>query len=533
MADDQSGLRDYSVNFLDGAPDPIIISDDRGRIIFANLQAAKVFGYSRGELVGASIELLLPEHFRRAHVDHRADFLSDPSARPMGAGLDLLARRKDGGEFPVDISLSPIATEDGLLVMSVIRDVTDRKKREDEIRRLNRELEVGITERTAELASERRLFRDYLDVAGVMIVALRPDGTVALINKRGCEVLGYREEEIVGKNWFEAVLPDRIRNEVKAVFEQLVSGYEEFVEYYRNQIMTKQGIERTIVWHNSLVRDEQGRVRATISSGEDITEKLLMEEQMRQADKLAVVGQLTAGLAHEIGTPLNVISGRAEYMLRKMSPDDALRTNLDSILGQIDRITRLVNQLLNFTRTRSLELRSVSLAPLIREVLSLVEHKCRDGRISVEVDCADNLPGIVADPDQLQQVLLNLLVNAIQAMPGGGRLTIRAGRTVSRRDREDRLGDHYLKIEVTDTGVGIPEENLSRVFDPFFTTKDVGKGTGLGLAVSNSIAHKHGGFMLVKSRAGEGATFSTFLPMSPRRPNPLDEAVTGGAPVHG
>ena len=533
MADDQSGLRDYSVNFLDGAPDPIVISDDRGRIIFANLQAAKVFGYSRGELVGASIELLLPERFRHAHVDHRADFLSDPSARPMGAGLDLLARRKDGGEFPVDISLSPITTEDGLLVMSVIRDVTNRKRREDEIRRLNRELEVGITERTAELASERRLFRDYLDVAGVMIVALRPDGTVALINKRGCEVLGYREEEIVGKDWFETVLPDRIRNEVKAVFEQLVSGHKEFVEYYRNQIMTKQGIERTIVWHNSLVRDEQGRVRAAISSGEDITEKLLMEEQMRQADKLAVVGQLTAGLAHEIGTPLNVISGRAEYMLRKMSPDDALRSNLDSILGQIERITKLVNQLLNFTRTRSLELRSVSLEPLIREVLSLVEHKCRDGRISVEVDCADHLPGIVADPDQLQQVLLNLLVNAIQAMPGGGRLTIRAGRTVSRRDREDRLGDHYLKIEVTDTGVGIPEEYLSRVFDPFFTTKDVGKGTGLGLAVSNSIAHKHGGFILVKSRAGEGATFSTFLPMSPRRPNPLDEAVTGGAPVHG
>jgi len=533
MADEFPGLREYAVKFLDGAPDPIIIADDRGRIVFANLQAETTFGYRREELYGASVELLLPDRFRHAHAGHRADFLSDPAARPMGAGFDLSARRKDGSEFPVDISLSPVATEDGVLVMSVIRDITGRKRREDEIRRLNLELEQRVAERTAELATERRLFRDYLDVAGVMIVALRPDGTVALINKRGCDVLGYQEDEVLGKNWFETMLPKQIKDDVKAAFEQLLSGFTEFVEYYRNSIITKHGDERIIAWHNAVVKDQQGRVYATISSGEDITERLQMEEQIRQADKLAVVGQLTAGLAHEIGTPLNVISGRAEYMLRKLGPDDALRANLESILGQIERITKLVNQLLNFTRTRPLELRSVPLAPLIREVLSLVEHLCRDGRISVEVDFSGNLPVIVADPDQLQQVLLNLVVNAIQAMPGGGRLTIRAGRTVPRRDREDRIGDHYLKIEVADTGVGIPEEHLSRVFDPFFTTKDVGKGTGLGLAVSNSIAHKHGGFMQVKSRPGEGATFSTFLPLSPDGAAPPGETVTEGIPVHG
>ncbi|MBI3622440.1 MAG: PAS domain S-box protein [Nitrospirae bacterium] len=533
MADEQSGWKAYALKFLEAAPDGVVILDREGRIAFINTQLLTLFGYVREELIGQPVELLIPERFRGRHLVHRADYADQPRVRPMGVCLELSGLRKDGSEFPVEISLSPVDTEDGMLIMSVIRDVTDSKRKETEIRWLNRELEQRVVEQTAELAAEKRLFLDYLDVAGVLIVALNVDQTVVLINKRGCEVLGWREEEIIGKNWFETFLPGRIRDEVKGVFDQLISGYAEFVEYDRNPILTKHGDERMIAWHNAAVRDEQGRIRATISSGEDITEKLLLEEQIRQSEKLAVVGQLTAGLAHEIGTPLNVISGRAEHMLRKMAADDPLRVNLQSILGQIERITKIVNQLLNFTRSRPPVLRPVPFAPLIREVLSLVDHQFRDGRIAVELDCSDDLPVIVADPDQLQQVLLNLVVNAVQAMPEGGRLTIRAGRTVARRDREDQLGDHYLKIEITDTGIGIAEEHLPKVFDPFFTTKDVGKGTGLGLAVSNSIAHKHGGFMLVKSRVGEGATFSAYLPLSPDWSKPSGAGMTAGGPRRG
>jgi PAS domain S-box-containing protein len=526
MADEQSGWKVYALKFLEAAPDGVVILDREGRISFINSQLLILFGYVREELIGQPVEVLIPERFRSRHLGHRADYADQPRVRPMGVCLDLTGLRKDGSEFPVEISLSPVDTEDGMLVMGVIRDVTDSKRKEAVIRQLNRELEQRVVERTAELAAEKRLFLDYLDVAGVMIVALQADETVALINKRGCEVLGCREEEILGKNWFETFLPGRIRDEVKAVFEQLISGYAEFVEYYRNPILTKHGEERMIAWHNAVVRDEQGRIRAIISSGEDITEKLLLEEQIRQSEKLAVVGQLTAGLAHEIGTPLNVISGRAEQMLRRMEADDPLRANLESILGQIERITKIVNQLLNFTRSRPPALRSVPFAPLVREVLSLVDHQLRSGRITVELDCSEELPVIVADPDQLQQVLLNLVVNAIQAMPDGGLLTIRAGRTVARRGREDQLGDQYLKVEVTDTGVGIAEEHLPKVFDPFFTTKEVGKGTGLGLAVSNSIAHKHGGFLRVKSRVGEGTTLSAYLPLSPDWSRPFGAGAT-------
>jgi PAS domain S-box-containing protein len=261
----------------------------------------------------------------------------------------------------------------------------------------------------------------------------------------------------------------------------------------------------------------------------DVTERTMLEQQVRQADKLAAIGQLTTGLAHEIGTPLGIIAGRAETLVRKLGPDDPSRAGLEVILRQIDRITKLVDQLCAFARSRPVARRSISVAPLVREVLSLVDHQVRDHHIAVDVDCPDDLPPLVADPDQIQQVLLNLVVNAIQAMPDGGRLAIRAGRTVPRRHREDPLKDRYLKIEVVDEGVGIAPESLSKVFDPFYTTKDVGKGTGLGLAISSRIAQSHGGWMRVKSRPGEGATFSTYLPLPSES---CADGITEGAATH-
>jgi signal transduction histidine kinase len=151
---------------------------------------------------------------------------------------------------------------------------------------------------------------------------------------------------------------------------------------------------------------------------------------------------------------------------------------------------------------------------MIGDVLSLLEHQLCEHRVATKVECSDTLPALSVDPDQIQQVLFNLILNAIQAMPDGGTLTIRATQTVPRRDRDDSLGDRYVKIDIADQGTGIPPEHLSKIFDPFFTTKEVGKGTGLGLAVSYGIARNHGGWIAVKSRLGEGSTFTTYLPLN-------------------
>ena len=500
---------------LESAPDAIVIVDRDGRIALVNGQTEKIFGYKRDEVIGEPVEILLPERFRKLHIGHRTGYTSEPHTRPMGVGLDLVGRRKDGSEFPVEISLSPMETGDGILITSVIRDVTDRKRADDEIRKLNRELEQRVSRRTAELQEEKQILQKYLDVAGVIFVVIGADQSALLINKKGCEVLGYDEKEILGKNMFDVFIPERNREKVKAVFSKLMSGEVEPVEYFQNPVLTKTGGERTIAWHNTVLRDETGKIYATLSSGEDITEKLSLEQQIRQSEKLAAIGQLTSGLAHEIGTPLNVIAGRAEYMLRKMSPEDPLRENLERIIHQIERITRIVSQLLNFTRTKPLEVKSLRLSPLLQGVLEFFDLQLEKNGIAAALDCPETLPEIMADPDQIQQVCFNIVLNAVQAMPQGGKLTIRASRTVPRNDREDLIKDQYIKIAIADTGTGISQEHLSRVFDPFFTTKEVGKGTGLGLAVSYSIVRNHGGWINVNSREGEGSVFCLYLPVKP------------------
>jgi signal transduction histidine kinase len=314
-----------------------------------------------------------------------------------------------------------------------------------------------------------------------------------------------------------------MREEIRTVFKKVMKGGLRSDEYFENPVLTKTGEERVILWHNILLKNELGEVYSCLSSGLDITEKLQLEHQIRRAEKLAAVGQLVSGLAHEIGTPLGVIGGRAEYMLRKIPQEDPIRENLTRIITQIDRITKIVNQLLSFARKKPPEVRSVRLVPILQDVLSLLEHQTQKQGISISLDFFETLPEALVDPDQIQQVFLNLILNAIQSMPQGGSLKVRLSQTIPRRDREDPLQDHYLKIQFSDTGFGIPEENLNRIFDPFFTTKDVGKGTGLGLTTSFNIVKNHGGWIDVRSRIQEGSIFCIYLPFDSSQ----------GEPVHG
>lgn len=500
---------------LELAPDAVVVVDQEGKIRLLNARTEEMFAYHRDELIGKSVDILVPETLRDQHVKHREGFTREPTARPMVAGLDLTGRKKDGSTFPVEVSLSPLETEEGVFVTSIIRDVTERKRAEEEVQRLNIELEQRIDRRTAELKQLRDRAEGYLDVAGVAIVVIDKDQRVTLINKKGCEILGYSQDEIIGKNWFNHFIPMRLRGELKTVFNKIMSEEVVPVEYFQNPVLTKENSERLIAWHNAVLRDEDGKISATLSSGEDITEKALLEQKVQHAEKLAVVGQLTTGLAHEIGTPLSVISGRAEYVLRKMSQDDPLRDNLKRIIGQIERITKIVQQLLSFTRPKQPEIKAVDLSRLLKETFLLFEHQFMEQEISAVINCPDHLPKTMADPDQMQQVFLNLIVNAVQAMPKGGRLTFDVGPTVLRNHRDDSMGDGYIKIAIADTGTGISSENLKKIFHPFYSTKESGKGTGLGLNISESIVNSHGGRIDVKSKVGQGTVFTIFLPIKP------------------
>lgn len=242
-------------------------------------------------------------------------------------------------------------------------------------------------------------------------------------------------------------------------------------------------------------------------------DRLSLERNLRQSDKLASVGQLAAGLAHEIGTPLNIIGGRAEFLLRRPRSDEVISQNLQIIRSQMDRITGIVRQLLEFSRRREPAFRSVELEPLLNKVIGLFEHKVVDKGVHVKIEIPESLPAIQADPDQLQQVFINLFLNSLHALQPGGMIKISAA-TIhdGKANGSAAAGWDKLTVEFEDNGAGIPAEHLSQVFDPFFTTKDIGEGTGLGLSVSYGIIKDHGGEIRVESQRGGFTRFTISLP---------------------
>jgi two-component system NtrC family sensor kinase len=236
------------------------------------------------------------------------------------------------------------------------------------------------------------------------------------------------------------------------------------------------------------------------------TERTLdLERQLRQAETLAVAGKLASGLAHEVGTPLNIVSGRAEFILQSLPPADARRPDLEVIITQIDRISGIIRSLLDMVRPQKPEVQPTALPPVLDRLLPLLSPTARRRGVALVASVPPDLPPVLADPNQIQQVLINLLLNALEATPVGGRVSVGAERAA----QDGRLG---VRLRVADTGPGIAAEHLPRVFEPFFTTKPPGQGTGLGLAISRDIVRGHGGEIRVESAPGQGTTFTVWLP---------------------
>jgi signal transduction histidine kinase len=259
--------------------------------------------------------------------------------------------------------------------------------------------------------------------------------------------------------------------------------------------------------------DEIGQVAHAFNDmaqrlGAETAHSMDLENRLRRTATLAVAGKLTASLAHEVGTPLNIISGRAEFMLKSMSADDPRREDVEGIVAQIERISRIITSLLDGVRPQALQLEAIHLATLVDQLFPLLQHTVRQRNVALAREVAGSMRPIQADPAQLQQVLINLVLNALDATPPGGRITIRAAES-SRGERDG------VAISVADTGTGIAPALLPRIFDPFLTTKPRGSGTGLGLAICRDIVRAHGGEISVESAVGAGSTFAVWLPWVP------------------
>jgi PAS domain S-box-containing protein len=385
-------------------------------------------------------------------------------------------------------------------MVGTVQDITERKKIEEERR------------------------KDYLNHVGVMMVAISADETVNYINDAGCSMLGYEKEEIIGKNWFENFLPKNISKEVGSVFDELMKGNVDLVKVYENPILRSDGEERVINWNNVLLKDKEGNITGILSTGEDITdkkkaekEKAILWDQLRQAQKLESIGRLSSGIAHDFNNLLQTTIGFSSLAYERLSDVDPLKDMIDRIHRSGIKASKLIDQLLTFSRRQILNMKVLNMSTAIEEMLDIYSRIIGENVI-LEADIDPLVKNIFADETQLEQVLMNLLVNARDAMPDGGFLKVACKNVLVDKEfikKHPALTQgEYVRLTVKDSGSGMSDETRERAFDPFFTTKAEGKGTGLGLSTVFGIVKQHNGYIHVESELDEGTEFNIYFPVT-------------------
>jgi two-component system cell cycle sensor histidine kinase/response regulator CckA len=605
--------------------DGMVVVNLQGEITYANQAAERILEIHKDDILGRYYHEREWQQIDERGEPYPLDQL--PLAIALReekevVGLEHGIIAPDGEVRWLSVNAAPLIDESGQLYGAVasFRDITEHKQA------------------LRALQAEKDKAQKYLDITAVIMVALDNRGEITLINRKGLEVLGYAEDEIIGKNWFDTFLPDNVREATRVVFQKLMAGEIVSAEYNENPCLTKRGEQRVVAWHNTVVADETGGIIGTLSSGEDITERMQaeaalreseekyrhlfelesdaiflidnetgrilevntaasdlygysreellqkkntdlsaepnqtrkatlegwsrvpvrfhrnkdgtvlpveitarhftwrgrgvhvaairditermsLEEQLRQAQKMEAIGRLTAGIAHDFNNLLTAINGFAELMQLEVAPEDPLSELVGKILASGRRAADLVRQLLAFSRKQILEPRTLNLNNVVSNMGRML-HRIIGEHIDIETVLAPDLWIVKVDPTQIEQVIVNLAVNARDAMPAGGRLTIETANVFldeayAASHLEVQPGEHVL-LAVSDTGKGMSEEVKAHIFEPFFTTKEVGQGAGLGLATVYGIVKQSGGHIWVYSEENQGTTFKIYLPRARR-----------------
>jgi len=488
--------------------------------------------------------------------------------------LDIRLPGLDGLEVCRRLKADPLTTEVPVLFISALYDDRDKGRafeaggsdyitkplhKEEVLARVQTHL--ASSRSRALLARERDRARGYLDLAGVIMVALDRAGNVSMINRKGCCVLGYEEAEILGQPWFERFVPSDAHEVVLEAFRQIVLGNLELHEYYENPVLTKRGDQRLIAWHNALIRDAAGTITGTLSSGEDITERKAAEAErqslmasLAQSSRLASMGMLAAGVAHEINNPLAYVLYnleclvddfpkllRALHLAMARLRDRIGPEALDELMGEVGdlmrpalvddlqasfrdalegtrRIQGVARGLSTFSRVEKDRLVPVNLGHVIDVAGSMLTNEIKYRARLVKEH--GKIPAVMASEGRLSQVFLNLILNAVHAIDEG------QASSNEIRVKTWSEGDAVF-AEVRDTGCGIPAEDLGEVFEPFFTTREIGVGSGLGLSISKNIVETFGGTIDVQSEVGRGTCFTVRLPIRRVETAPVEAASRG------
>ena len=498
-----------SPSLLEAVPDATVVVNEEGVILQVNSQVETLFGYTRDELIGQPVEVLVPERQRGQHHQHRQDYAAEPRIRRMGAGLDLHGRRRDGSEFPVEISLSPVPTSHGMVVLSAIRDISDRKRIEEELRRAHKELEER---KDRQLWQSRNRLALIVDSSQDAIIGKNLDGVITSWNKGAEQIYGYKAEEVIGKSITMLAPRERV-DEIPKILESIRAGAS--VAYFETVRVAKDRRRLNVSLSVSPIRDAEGSVVGASTIARDITAQKRAEDQLRQAQKMEAVGRLAGGIAHDFNNILGIITSCNELLRSHVGQEEGVTEYISYIREAAKRGATLTRQLLTFSRRQATQPEVLDLNERLKEVSKLLRPLMGDDVEVVLLAKADSAV-VEADPGQLDQIVLNLAVNARDAMPQGGKLIVETSQIefdeAFARLHPPMKPGKYVMLAVSDTGIGMDQQTVSQIFEPFFTTKETGKGTGLGLATVYGIVQQSGGHIWVYSEPGRGSTFKIYLP---------------------
>lgn len=483
---------------VETAVEGIITIGQQGIIEYANLSAYQMFGYSAEELLGNSINMLMPKPFREEHDGYIEQYLATGEKKIIGIGREVVGRRKDGSVFPIHLAVSDVQIEGHRVFTGFIYDITERKRDEeekdellDEINRRNREINclyrIGEIMRTGELDASAleataEIVHESLSHPGMT-------GARLTLDEKHYENASFEERDLALS--CDIVASSRLRGRVDIFFRREVIG-------------SREGPE---------LDDERNVIEAVARVISEAIERSEAEAKVIHASKLASIGELAAGVGHEINNPVNGIINCADIILRDSDEGSTTHKFAELIRTEADRIATIVHNLLAFSRQDKEQHSPAHIEDIINAVLSLCNKRLEKSHIRIEIDVPERRPRIYCRSEQLQQVFMNLVINSMHALdekyPG-----VNPNKLLRISASEHTVeGEPFLKVTVEDRGTGISASNKDRMFDPFFTTKGRDKGTGLGLSISDGIVKGHGGTIECETELGKFTRFHVYLPL--------------------
>lgn len=478
---------DLYLDILSSIPSSILIFDSSLRVVFANRNFLVKSRKGEGEVLGKRIGEIFPPV-----ILYYTNLEKNLQAAQMGRPLDgeEMEYRAPGLASRVYFySLTPLKDEGGRVrnVMLFMDDGTEKKSLGERVVRAERHL------------------ASVVESANDLIVSMDARGCVMTWNNAAERILGFSALDTVGKQFVQLFL-EAERGNVEALIGQLIQGGEPREK--EANIRTKGGQDLLISWRFSAMKGEDGEVVALVGVGRDLTEHRQLELQLIQSAKMAALGEMAGGIAHEIRNPLAITSSAAQILLKKGADPELRGEAARKIHTAAGRAAAIIENLLRFARPSEGMVEQVDANSAVEDTLSLIGHQISLQSIEIQRRLAPQLPRVRGNKNQLQQVFMNITLNAYHAMPEGGKFTI----TTRVVPAIPPPAGQWVEVRFSDTGCGIPKESLHRIFDPFFTTRPVGRGTGLGLSIAYSIVRQHGGTIGVESQVGMGSTFTVSLP---------------------